>query len=219
MRVSDYVGDKLDIHASRWLEEIRALVPPRPQLRLESGRSALLVIDMVSYFASPKGRCYLPASKSIVQRIKALLALFRAHQRPVVYTRHGHEGGRDLGMLGRFFSDYIRAGEPDSEVIGELLPGPDEAVILKTTYDAFLNTAMEDELRKNAVEQVLLTGVLTHMCCETTARSAFCRGFEVFVPVDAVASSNEALHRNSLLSMADCVAVLTSVREVVEAWK
>jgi len=59
--------------------------------------------------------------------------------------------------------------------------------------------------------------VLTHMCVETTARSAFCRGFEAYVPVDAVASTNEDRHLSSLLNMADSVAVMLDTKEVLEA--
>jgi nicotinamidase-related amidase len=132
----------------------------------------------------------------------------------VVFTRHGHLGPQDLGMLGRFFSDYIRADEPEAAIVDALAPRPGEDVFRKTTYDAFLGTGLEEVLRGAGVTQVLVTGVLTHMCVETTSRSAFCRGFEVYVPVDAVASSDEEHHLASLLNMADAVAIVTSVEEV-----
>ena len=89
-------------------------------------------------------------------------------------------------------------------------------MVRKTTYDAFLNTELEDILGSAGVDQVLVTGVLTHMCCETTARSAFCRGFEVYVAADATASSREELHLGSLVSMADSVAVIVGSEEVLE---
>ena len=69
---------------------------------------------------------------------------------------------------------------------------------------------------KKGIEQVVVTGVLTHMCCETTARSAFCRGFEVYVGADATASSSEERHLQSLLAMADSVAVILGSEEILE---
>jgi nicotinamidase-related amidase len=173
---------------------------------------------MLRYFADPAGRCYLPAASAVVPRIAALLRAFREAGGLVVFTRHGHRGAGDLGMLGKFFSDYIREGEPDAAIVPALKPAPGEPVVRKTTYDAFLGTPLEETLLEYEIEQVVVTGVLTHMCCETTARAAFCRGFEVYVPVDAVASSSEERHLGSLLSMADAVAVVTSTAEVLELW-
>ncbi len=119
-------------------------------------------------------------------------------------------------MLGRFFSDYIRAGEPEADIIPALAPIDGEPVIRKTTYDAFLGTPLEAMLKENGCDQLLVTGVLTHMCCETTARAAFCRGFEVYLPADGLASSCEEKHLNSLLAMADAVAVVLSTEEIHE---
>jgi len=118
-------------------------------------------------------------------------------------------------MLGRFFSDYIRAGEPESEILPALAPLAGEAVVRKKTYDAFLGTGMEEMLRSVGMEQILVTGVLTHMCCETTARSAFCRGFEVYVAADATADISEPLHTASLMSMADSCAIVLGSSEVL----
>ncbi|MCP4606693.1 MAG: cysteine hydrolase [Proteobacteria bacterium] len=217
MRTAAYTDETdLSKQTEIWLSRIRSNVAPRQHLRLDGNRSVLLVVDMLRYFADPMGRCHLPAATAIVPRIQALIKVWRDLGRPVVFTQHCHQGDHDLGMLGRFFSDYIRAGEPEAEIIPALAPVPKEHVIRKTTYDAFLDTRLENILRENCIEQVLITGVLTHMCCETTARSAFCRGFEVYIPVDAVASSSEERHLGSLLSLADAVAVMMSTEEVLE---
>jgi nicotinamidase-related amidase len=217
MRSAGYVTESnLDRHTEAWLEEIRDQVPPRPQLVLDPDRSALLVIDMNCYFASAKGRCFLPAAAAITPRIATLLAAWRARGGTVVFTRHGHEPGSDLGTMGKFWDDHIRADEPDAEIIAELKPGQRDLVIPKTTYDAFVGTSLEERLRERLCDQVLVTGVLTHMCCETTARAAFCRGFEVYVAADGTATSSEQLHLSSLLAMADSVAVVLSAAEVLE---
>jgi bifunctional isochorismate lyase/aryl carrier protein len=216
MRKSGYVDDKnMDARAEAWLERIRAGVAPRPNLVFKPGKAALLVVDMLHYFAHPDGRTYLPATAPIIPRIAAIIAAFRKNNGTIIYTRHCHHGEHDLGMLGKFFSDYIRAGEKDAEIVSELAPAPGEMVIPKTTYDGFLGTGLQFELKENDIDQVLITGVLTHMCCETTARSAFCRGFEVFMPVDATASNTEERHIGSLMGLADSVAIMLSTKEVL----
>jgi nicotinamidase-related amidase len=164
---------------------------------------------MLHYFADPDGRVYLPSTAAIIPRIALLLKHWRMIGGTVVYTRHCHSGSDDLGMLGKFFSDYIRCGKKESEIIPELSPLPAEKIFRKNTYDAFYNTDLDEFLRSRSVEQVLITGVLTQMCCETTARSAFVRGYEVYIPADAQATSSEELHIGSLLNLASGFAVIT----------
>lgn len=216
MRSISFVsGGNIDDKASGWLETVAACTAPRPHLKVRTGECALLVIDMLRYFAHPEGRVFLPSTAAIVPRIRSLLDRWRGSGGTVVFTRHCHDGPEDLGMLGRFFDDYIRCGERDSEIIDELAPLPSEMVFRKNTYDAFHGTGLEGYLGERGMKQVLVTGVLTQMCCETTARTAFVRGYEVFVPVDALTTSTEELHLGSLRSMATCCAVMTSTGELL----
>lgn len=216
-RTSAYVvPEEMEARALEWVAEIRSRVRPRPHFRLDPGRCGLVVVDMLRYFADPEGRCYLPGAGAIVPGLTALLEAWRETGGMVVYTRHCHEGPHDLGMLGRFYSDHIACGEPDSQIISALAPAPGETVVRKTTYDAFHGTRLEGLLRDAGKEQVLVTGVLTHLCCETTARAAFVRGFEVYVPVDGTASNCEQLHLSSLRGLADGVGVINTISEVCE---
>ncbi len=206
--------ETLKQRTASWLRRVRETTHPRPHLTVRPGKCALLVIDMLHYFAAPEGRCYLPAASAVIPNIAALLDTWRNHAWPVLFTRHCHTGEGDLGMLGKFFSDYIRAGTEDADIIPALQPHGGELSLEKNTYDAFWNTPLDEELRARGMEQVLITGVLTHMCCETTARSAFCRGFEVYVAADGTASTTEERHLHSLLGMAEAVAVILSTDEI-----
>ncbi|NOQ21105.1 MAG: isochorismatase family protein [Candidatus Aegiribacteria sp.] len=206
--------DNIDDKLSEWLARIEKHTHPRPHLTLKADKCALIVVDMLHYFADPGGRVYLPSTRAIIPRIAMLLKHWRRIGGTVVYTRHCHSGSEDLGMLGRFFSDYIRCGKKESEIISDLSPLPGERVLRKNTYDAFYNTGLDEFLRSRSVEQVLVTGVLTQMCCETTARSAFVRGYEVYIPADAVATSSEELHIGSLMNLASGFAVITDASSI-----
>lgn len=215
-RAAPYVTpETLPSRTAAWLEEVRSATRPRPQLRLEPRRCALLVIDLIRYFACAEGQAYLPAAAAVTPRILELVELWRRHGGPVVFTRHWHDGPEDLGTLGRFYSSYIAAG-PESELIPALRPRADDAVLRKRTYDAFVGTELEGLLRTSGASQVLITGVLTHLCCETTARAAFVRGFEVYFAADATATSAERFHLGTLAALADGFAVVHSVEEVRE---
>ena len=209
--------ENLDERTASWLCTVREQVRPRPHLRLEQTRCALLVVDMVNYFAGPDGRACLPATAAIIPTIVRLINHWTVNHSPVFFTRHCHEGKHDLGMLGRFFSDYIRCGEPEADII-PALPQPETAtVVRKHTYDAFYATDLEAQIRATGADQVLITGVLTHMCVATTARSAFVRGFETFIAADGTASSTEEFHTGALLTLADSVAIIVASGEVVES--
>ena len=71
----------------------------------------------------------------------------------------------------------------------------------KSQYDAFYKTSLEERLKDFGANQLVVTGVLTHLCCESTARSAFIRGFEIFFVVDATASYNKQYHLSSLRNL------------------
>ncbi len=206
--------ENIDDKLKEWLARIERHTHPRPHLILKPEKCALVVVDMLHYFAHPDGRVYLPSAGAIIQKIADLLEYWRSFSGTVVYTRHCHSGSEDLGMLGRFFSDYIRCGKKESEIIHELSPLPGEGVFRKNTYDAFYNTGLDEFLRSESSEQVLITGVLTQMCCETTARSAFVRGYEVYIPADAQTTSSEELHIGSLMNLASGFAVITDTDTV-----
>jgi len=217
MRSERYVTpDNMDLRCSAWLEEIRSGTRPRPWLTVAPDRCALLVIDMLRHFAHPDGRSYLPATQAVVPGIMRLLQRWRELAAPVVFTAHSHGVSEDTGMLGKFFNDHIRRGEDDARIIDELAPLAGETVITKSTYDAFHGTGLQEHLRSVGADQVLVTGVLTQLCCETTARSAFVRGFEVYVAADATATATEDLHTGSLKGMASGVAVITSSTELID---
>ncbi len=217
MRAERYVvPGTIQAKSDEWLGHIRGIVRPRSDLILKPEKCALLIIDMVRYFAHPGGRGYLPASDAVTPRIAALLHLWRSLGGLVIFTRHCHMNADDLGMLGKFYTDHINCDERDSHLIGELSPLKDERVFRKDTYDSFYGTGLEEYLRASGIEQVLVTGVLTQLCCETAARSAFVRGFEVYLAADAMATTTEELHLGSLLGLASGFAVIGDTAEILE---
>lgn len=215
MRAEPFLTEaNIEERLEKWLSMLKRSARPRPHLVMDPARCALIVVDMLRYFASPGSRAYLPSTIPVIPRIRRLLDLWRSTGGTVVFTRHCHEGTDDLGMLGRFFEDHIRCSEPDSEIVEDLNPREGEKVIRKNTYDAFHKTGLDSLLRSRGMKQVLVTGVMTQLCCETTARSAFVRGYEVYVPADALTTSSEELHIGSLRSLASGFAVITSTEAV-----
>lgn len=91
----------------------------------------------------------------------------------------------------------------------------DSEIVAKNTYDAFINTELEGILRGKNVEKVVVCGVMTDCCCDTTARSAFNRGFETYLVGDACASANQRQHEAGLKAFGFAFGEVVRTEEVV----
>ncbi len=179
--------------------------------------SALLVLDMQGYFVDPGSRALVPSAPDIVQVVSSLAGAFEAADAPAVFTRHIDVKGQ-AGMMERWWGGLICREDPLSEIWHELR-SEDCEVLDKSKYDAFLGTGLDGRLRDAGVERLVIAGVMTHLCVETTVRSAFMRDYEVFVAVDATATYNRELFKGSLRAMAHGFAVPVSSRSIIEAFK
>jgi isochorismate hydrolase len=175
-------------------------------------RAALLVLDMQDYFLCPGSHAFIPSAPAIIPNLQLLITNYYAANRPIIFTRHINTD-EDAGMMSRWWRDVIRTDSPDSAIVASLDTSRG-IVIQKTQYDAFYNTSLEETLRGRGVEQVIVTGVMTHLCCETTARAAFMRGFEVFFCVDGTATYTEEAHCSTLLNLSHGFAVPVECQEV-----
>ncbi|XAR69531.1 hypothetical protein NMG60_11001157 [Bertholletia excelsa] len=173
--------------------------------------SVLLVIDMQNYFLS--------IAKPILPAIRTTIDLCRRSSIPVIFTRHNHKSLSDAGMLGEWWNnDLIMDGTPEAELIPELAPEDGKEVVEKNTYSAFRGTRLEERLREMGVEEVIVAGVMTNLCCETTAREAFVRGFRVFFSTDATATSSKELHEATLKNLAYGFAYLVDCSRLEDAF-
>lgn len=175
--------------------------------------AALLVIDMQRYFLDGDSHAFVPSAVPVIPRIRGLAERFIERGLPVILTRHLNTDA-DAGMMARWWGDMIREDDPLSAVADELsLPGT--ITLRKTQYDAFHWTELEEVLRGRGVEQIVVAGVMTHLCCETTARAAFVRGFAVFFLVDGTATYSEEYHRATVLNLSHGFAVPVLVDDLV----
>ncbi len=173
----------------------------------EPGRCALLIIDMQRDFLEPGGFGEMLGNdvgqlRRTIQPNQKLLAAWRAAGLPVIHTREGHRpdladlppakkvrgGGKmcigDSGPMGRIL---IR-GEAGHDIIPELYPLPGEPVIDKPGKGAFFATDLHAILQNLGITQLVVTGVTTEVCVNTTVREANDRGFNCLVPEDCVGS-------------------------------
>lgn len=212
MRQAYFTEATIDAKSLSMLNEIQHVVKVK-HMDLVPARSALLILDMQDYFLKDTSHAFIPSAKAIILRIQALASAYITAGLPVIMTRHVNTLG-DAGMMGLWWRDLITEDDPLSAICSELrIHGA--RVIHKSSYDAFYCTSLQDVLSSAGVNSIVVCGVMTHLCCETTARSGFVRGFRVFLPVDATATYNEAFHLASLLNLAHGFAFPVRTDDVV----
>ncbi|UCE33048.1 MAG: isochorismatase family protein [Deltaproteobacteria bacterium] len=171
------------------------------------GKAALLVIDMQFYFK--------PVAQPIVDNVISLIECFRKNDGRILFTRHGHRDPKtDGGMMARWWGDLISYGSEEWKLIDELHVQAGDNIIDKKKYSAFFDTELDDLLRNAGIEDLIITGVLTNCCCETTARDAFMRDYRVFFVADATAAPTEELHLASLKNLAYGFAYIVTTRDL-----
>ena len=157
---------------------------------LGHGRTALLVIDVQHEYFDPSGPAFVEHAVDIVPAVNRLIDAFRGRGLPVIFLKHMNRAdGRDAGRMGDFSSpgdeDSFVEGTERVELIPELHVEPDDVVIVKRRYSGFLGTELEPVLRTAGAKAVVITGLMTSFCCETTARDAHGRDYEVLFVADA----------------------------------
>lgn len=181
--------------------------------------SVLLIVDMQKYFFDKSSHAFLKPAPAILPNVRDILDAYRNLGLPVIFTRHAYAADEDPGIMKTWWSELEADGDPLAEVVDELEPVPGEPVLMKGRYSAFVGTNLERRLRKLGVERILITGVMTHLCCESTARDAFMKDFEVFFTIDGTASENDELHLSSLMTLTDGFVMPITTSEVLRCLK
>ena len=171
------------------------------------GQCALVIIDMQRDFLEPGGfgdalGNDVTRLQAIVPTLRQLLTACRAQKMSIFHTIECHrpdlsdcppaklkrgEGALKIGDRGPMGRILI-VDEPGNGIIQDLAPLPGEAVIEKPGKGAFCRTDFEEQLRKKGITHLLITGVTTEVCVQTTMREANDRGFECLLVEDATES-------------------------------
>ena len=185
---------------------------PAP-LSVELGRAALIIIDMQRDFLEPGGFGAALGNdvsllKAAVEPCRAVLAAARSAGLLVIHTREGHrpdlsdapphkvergDPAMRIGAAGPMGRILVR-GEPGHDIIPELYPVAGEPVIDKPGKGAFYQTDLELMLKNRGIDTLMVCGVTTEVCVNTTVREANDRGFRCIVIGDCCASYFPQFH-------------------------
>lgn len=145
-----------------------------------TGRTALIIIDVQDGFDDPQwGQRNNPDAEINIAR---LLADWRTKGRPVYHVQH----------MSTSPDSPLRPDQPGNAIKRMVAPQGAEPIIQKTVNSAFIGTDLEDRLREDGIQSVVIVGLTTNHCVSTTARMAGNLGFTTFVVDDATATYDKS---------------------------
>jgi Amidases related to nicotinamidase len=157
-------------------------------VRLDSRITALIVVDMQNDFAHPKGKLFVPNSRSTIASISNLIKKAREKKAKVIYTQDWHSKNDPEFEI---WGEHAVQNTWGAEIIDELKPQEDDIVIKKLRYDAFYGSSLDHILRINNIKNVIITGTVANICVLHTAGSAALRWYKIILPIDSISALNE----------------------------
>lgn len=155
---------------------------------LPAKETAVVVVDMQNDFVKPGGKLVVPAAAKTIEPIRRLLEKARSKGVKVFYTQDTHyEGDPEFAIWG----EHVRHGTWGWRIVDELAPAGGDIVVMKTRYDGFYGTPLEDLLRVYGIKNVVIVGTVANICVLHTAGSAALRGYSVIVPEDGISALND----------------------------
>jgi nicotinamidase-related amidase len=199
LREKYFTEENFREEVSAILDDIRKSGGRHRPVDLSGAYPALLVTDMQQYFLSPESHAFIPSAETIIPNINRLISHFLIKNYPVIFTKHINDE-ENAGNMKTWWQDMITPNSPSSS-LSPLLLLSSSLILKKPQYDAFYQTNLEQLLKDAGIDTLIICGVMTNLCCETTLRSAFMRGFNAIMPVDTTAAYRREYHISTFINL------------------
>ena len=190
--------------------------------------AALIVVDVQNDFVSPEGSAGkrgddVGAAIAMIPNLTRLIDQARRVGLTIIYIRTTHSEWTDTASWIYRTSqksglNTCREGSWGAEFYDGIAPLPSERVVIKHRYSAFINTDLNTVLKARGIQSVLVCGVATNVCVETTARDGYMYDYYVTMIDDCSAAYDAKLHMSTLENMRRHFGLVASSRQIIETW-
>lgn len=193
---------------------------------VDSAKTALVVVDMQNVFCAPGAAVEVPAAREIVPNINRLAKATREAGGLVVWVQMTVARHEDWALVldnlvtpevGKNTLAGIKPGSEGHALWPKMEPAPGDLYVAKNRFSAFLPSSsnIAELLRGRGIEYVIVTGTLTNVCCESSARDAAMMDFKTFMVSDANAAITDEAHLATLSSFIGSFGDVRSTNEMV----
>lgn len=204
--------------------------------KVDPRHTALLIIDMQNDFIADEGLIAregreVSQAKEMAKNLPRLINCARAAGVFVVFVRNVYTSDNNFYLSDVWLEQAARkraggytripvcaADSWGGDFYGEVRPEPHDPIVTKHRYSAFYNTDLDTILRSNGIRTVVLTGVVTNVCVETSAREAFVRDYYVVVASDGTAAYQQDDHDMTLRNVDRFFGETASMEDLMVHW-
>jgi len=193
------------------------------EIQVNPKGTALLVIDLQKGFVNEGAFCEVPAARKIIPRLQRLIDVCKKQSIPVIYTRMSHRFIRSTVYPDLWPNHFKPDGTPilapgskEFELIDELKVEEGDILLDKDRYSAFFGTPLDLIFKEIGVKTVIITGLASNVCCESTAREAFFLNYRVIFVDDLNVTLNDEMHRWAVENIRLVFGYVLSSDEVIE---
>ncbi|MFD0695328.1 cysteine hydrolase family protein [Paenibacillus sp. GCM10027628] len=194
---------------------------------LEQKNTAVIVVDVQNDYCHIEGAIAksgndVSSVKKMMPNLHSLLDSARKHTIPVIFLQTNHEKATDSEVWLSRFKDGINpichTGSWGAEFF-EVAPLPGEIVVKKHRYSGFIHTRLESVLQTLKIETLIMTGVSTNLCVESTARDGFMLDYRIVFMKDACAAFSQEEHDMTLKTVDTYFGMVADTKEVNSFWQ
>lgn len=195
---------------------------------LDPRRCALLVIDMQNAFVEPGAQLEIPYTREIVPAINQLAGALRKKGGAICWIQNNFRNEEkswsvwfNQRLRGDTAASMIRVnspGHPGYDLFAGLETCETDLFVTKTRFSAFIqgSSNIEEILKSRGIDTVIITGTVTNVCCESTARDAMMLNYRTIFVSDANATRTDEEHNATLGNMVLCFADVISAEELLQ---
>ena len=221
------------MHQAGILDEVRERIKLRRHdvavfNSLSPHHTAHIVVDLQNGFMAQGQVAETPMARTIVPNVNRISAALRAAGGTVVYTQHTADA--EAVRTWSVFFEYFCGPERRARMIEAFTPGShghslwpeldvarQDLVVLKRRFSAFVpgSSDLHARLQERAIDTLIISGTLSQICCESTARDAMMMNYKVFFVTDACATTTDAEHGGTLSALAPAFCDVRDTQSVL----